>query len=72
MGWDVAGDVDYEFQGEIQVLPGSVSAWAGLSKRDPYFSEIDEETEKREVCLSMLNDKGVSFEEIAQLIEDKF
>ena len=69
VGWDVAGDVDYEFLDEIQTMPEEVKIWAGLYTRDPYFFKVDEE---RNIYLAEINDEGASFEEIAQLIEEKF
>ncbi len=72
VGWDVAGDVDYEFLDEIQTMPEEVKIWAGLSHADPYYVVADEETGERNIHLSMVNDQGSTFEEIAQLIEEKF
>jgi hypothetical protein len=69
--WDVDGD-DYGFLDEIQILPLKVMQWAGLSHTDPHYVVADEETGERNITLSMVNDEGSSFEDIAQLIEEKF
>jgi hypothetical protein len=67
--WDESNGDDYGFLDEIQILPIKVMQWAGLSNTDPHYVVADEETGERNIYLSMVNDEGSSFEEIAQLIE---
>jgi len=72
---DVEWGKDYEgggyaFLNEIQTLPLAVMKWSGLSNENPHYVVADEETGKKKICLSTVNDKGASFEEIAQLIEE--
>ena len=50
------------FEGNGGTLPPSVMTWAGLSHRDPCVRGGD---------LATQNDNGMSFDELAQLIEDE-
>lgn len=56
----------YSFQNETSFLPVSVIEWAGLSRPSPTV-KISEAWEE----LAYLNDQPVSFEEIANLIEEQ-
>ena len=51
---------------EHEYLPMRVRVWAGLDPRDPQVTYNDEVTD-----ISSLNDNGVSFTQIADLIEDQ-
>ena len=58
---------DYYFDGERGVLPISVVSWAGL---DSYYVQV--EYKNFPVALDELNDaKGLTFNEIADLIEEQ-
>jgi hypothetical protein len=71
--WDRSNNGNsYEFLDAYQALPDKVMKWAGLSHADPYYVVADEETGERNIHLSTVNDNGSTFEEIAQLIEEKF
>jgi len=50
-----------EFEGQRDVLPPSVTTWAGLDRSCSLLSGCD---------LATRNDNGMSFYELAQLIED--
>jgi hypothetical protein len=68
-----AKETGYEWICFHQVLlPPEVMEWAGLSNTDPHYVVADEETGERNITLSRVNDEGSSFEDIAQLIEEKF
>lgn len=58
--WD-----DFSYGGEKMLVPESVQEWSGAS-RSP---EIARSPEHEEDELSMLNDDGLTFHEIADLIE---
>ena len=49
---------------ENAVLPAAVKNWAGMKTTD---GEIT-----RDVCLASLNDKGMNFDQIADVIDDKW
>jgi hypothetical protein len=51
----------YAFQGRETVLPLSVIEWAGVIGIDPLIGKVS---------LAELNDKGSTFEQIADLIEE--
>lgn len=65
--------------GQHLLLPDSVKYWAGLRISDPHVSLLSLSEEQKErlkpanrmslIALSVLNDQGFSFEEIAGLIE---
>lgn len=59
-------DDHYEILGEGLILPGEVRKWAGLSDNDVFYYD-----EGESVYLASLNDSGMSFNQIAQVIEDK-
>ena len=56
----------YKMAGSTQVLPQFVTEWAGLKDDNPYVCFKDEVKPIAEV-----NDKGATFTEIAQLIEEQ-
>jgi len=62
--WTPSGfDSAYAFQGNVGDLPSSVIEWAGLEDSNPYIiGGIG--------TLSGLNDKGFTFNKIADLIEN--
>lgn len=65
-GWerDEVERSEFRYAGESEILPYPVREWAGLKSNDPTVRRIDLKQH-----LSTLNDRGVSFPEIAKLIE---
>jgi hypothetical protein len=63
--WDQYDD-HYEISGEGLVLPGEVREWSGLSDNDVFY--YDER--KMPIYLAALNDGGMNFNQIAQVIEE--
>ncbi len=61
-GTDTDGIILYDDQ--RSVLPESVMAWAGLTESNPDVW-LDQDTP----CLAELNDKGIAFSTLADLIE---
>jgi hypothetical protein len=59
----------YKMKNQTSVLPDCVKEWAGLTEANPSIKLPEEDEES---SLTFLNDEGSSFEEIAQLIEEKF
>ncbi len=59
-GWWYAG-------GEAAILPRKVMNWAGLVSQSGLYS-----TKNDEECLASDNDNGMTFEEIAKIIEKHF
>ena len=55
----------YIFNGSTAYLPTKVMEWAGLTS---HAGDLEEEN----VCLTRLNDNGVPFAEIAEVIREKF
>lgn len=55
---------EFHFDGELEALSNTVKLWAGLNDPSPHV-HIDNDV----VELIYLNDNGVSFNEIADLIE---
>ncbi len=54
------------------ILPNSVSQWMGMPSNSPYFTIMWKDSHK-DVYLTSLNDKdGMTFEQIAQVIEYVF
>jgi hypothetical protein len=53
----------YSYCGVIGALPDSVMHWAQLKSADPHIGKFDR-------TLSNLNDRGLSFEDIADIIEE--
>jgi hypothetical protein len=51
------------------VLPRSVMKWAGIQSEDPAVGVV---IEGRATCLSELNDKRMSFSQLADVIADKW
>lgn len=59
-----------EDYGSNVVLPEVVRAWAGLDENDPDVSWYDEDSaEEKTNTLASLNDAGLDFGQIAELIE---
>ena len=64
--WDLVNDGgNYEFQYKEESLPISVMEWAGVENDNPYIIGDTGGT-----SLSLLNDSGSTFNEIADLIEE--
>jgi hypothetical protein len=65
---EINGSDEFLFGNELEHLPDTVKMWAGLNHPNPYvYSDgIDNEG----YHLSVLNDNGKSFNEIADLIEN--
>ena len=64
--WEINGDEDsnyYKFQGNAASLPSSVIEWAGVEDHNPAIGFIP---------LAVLNDRGSTFNEIADVIEEHF
>jgi hypothetical protein len=66
---------NYTIFGEEELLPYEVAEWAGLDEQNPFY--IDPEHPKAEpddngVYLTVLNDRGYTFEEIKQVIAKHF
>ena len=57
---------------ENAVLPNPVREWAGMETDDGSFSDDEKFYPTSLKCLSGLNDKGSSFEELADVIEKKW
>jgi hypothetical protein len=57
----------YRFYNETELLPLTISNWAGLGDIDNPIVEYGEE----QMCISDLNDTGKSFKEIAVIIEEQ-
>lgn len=63
---------DYVYSGDILFPPHPVVKWAGLSSSNPTLVvEEDEYGDIQEYGAASLNDGGKTFEEIADLIEEK-
>lgn len=58
------------FQGEFNLLPSSVYRWAGLAGSNPAYEESGAFMSTK--GLAELNDAGVSFTKIADIIEKEF
>jgi hypothetical protein len=63
--WEQFND-NYEILGEGLILPVEVKEWAGLDDTDVYYTDEDDE----KVYLAVLNDSGMSFNQIAQVIKE--
>jgi hypothetical protein len=59
----------YIYNGSRETLPRIVTKWAGLEDDDPWFYN---EKKFRTDPLSVLNDEGYTFDDIADLIEKHF
>ncbi len=71
-GWQFVEDGNYYmYNYSSVVLPEDVKEWAGLNDVDPSFDE-EEEGEYSLHILSVLNDYGKNFYQIADLIEKHF
>lgn len=60
------------FLGEANVLPREVQEWAGMRSDIGIFDRIDGGTGYATECLSVLNDNGMSFNEIAGVIQEHY
>ena len=60
------GDGTMSFQGDAQLIPQDVVEWAGLMGNSPIV-KVGESPKRK--SLTELNDKGTSFETIADFIE---
>ena len=65
------GEYAYGRLMERGVLPTEVEVWSGLHIGDPVVVTDTSEDYPLEENLSSLNDEGMSFEEIAEFIEDQ-
>ena len=65
--WSLSDNGYYSYNSLSSTLPFEVETWAGLDDFDPHFY-----TDNTKVYLSILNDAGYTFKEIAQIIEEKF
>jgi len=54
----------------IVVPPMVVMRWAGLSEQNPCVNLEDDEGEERVTDLANLNDSGLTFEQLADVIEE--
>lgn len=63
---DGTGSLTYD--NDPTYLPASVQIWAGIDKHNPFY--VDEAGE--DIYLAVLNDRGISFKEIAYHIEKEF
>ena len=67
-------DVDkwdyWYFDDQSEVLPECVSKWADLNENDPVVTK-DIVTPNYLTTLASLNDKGVTFEDLAEVIEEQ-
>jgi hypothetical protein len=64
--WNLVEDEDsnyYRFQGNAASLPFSIVEWSGIEGTNPAIGFIP---------LSVLNDRGSTFNEIADVIEEHF
>jgi len=61
--WEINEDDMYRYEKHFTVLPPSVVGWAGVEDSNPYVNGGIG-------TLSGLNDKGFTFNEIADLIEE--
>ena len=61
--WEIDEDDRYRYEKHFTVLPPSVVGWAGVEDSNPYVNGGIG-------TLSGLNDKGFTFNEIADLIEE--
>lgn len=75
-GWvqrtNAYGDVSYQTNGVGGVLPIAVRKWADMDSDNGTFDDVDEFEEPMRNALSMLNDEGKSFNEIADFIEGNY
>ncbi len=62
---DENGDYLFGAKGDSSFPPEEVQYWAGLENRNPY-------SHKANYSLSLLNDSGLTFSQIADIIEDEF
>ena len=69
--WD---DDSHTILGCEQLLPHDVVEWAGLDNENPFYIDPEhlEAAEDNEVYLTVLNDRGYTFEEIKQVISKYF
>lgn len=56
----------WEYDEQMDILPTSVQAWAGISDSAGSYPTQDGEGSE---CLATMNDSGMSFKEIADVIE---
>ena len=68
VAWVESRDSKGQFLGESNVLPMTVVDWAGVEKHDPRVKNVMGYTTR---TLSGLNDTGVSFKKIADIIEEQ-
>jgi len=67
--WNLDEYGKYSFQLEGGVLHTYVVNWSGLNYDDPYYHDSNTDDD---IYLSVLNDSGRSFKQIAQVIEENF
>lgn len=60
------------FLGEANVLPREVQEWAGMRSDNGGFARSNGETGYATECLSGLNDNGMSFNEISEVIQERY
>lgn len=76
IGWDEVGDSTglsrFRFLDNLATLPDEVRSWSGLASHNPrVYTDLDVVSESR-VTIAELNDtRGVTFSEIADLIEEQ-
>ena len=58
----------WEFLGETDILPVAVQAWAGIDSADGYLPKEDYVLKDQD--LATYNDDGMTFSEIADVIEE--
>jgi len=67
--WEPTADGRFSFfQGQASYLPGEVKEWAGLDSANPKVRTSEDKTTE----LAILNDTGITFPEIAQIIEEQY
>jgi hypothetical protein len=62
--------LDNEYDASSELLPEAAREWAGLEDSNPYVSYLDDDDEMYN-GLAEVNDNGLTFAEIADLIEDQ-
>jgi hypothetical protein len=65
------GETCQTLYGSSDYLPVAVVNWAGLEDYNPTVNYFDEDETAYQVELSVLNDDGITFSEIAKLIEEQ-
>lgn len=68
--WEIINGY-YRYLGQTDILPETVRVWAGLNERNPIVKDENRPDCPLTSSLSNLNDSGVDFKQIAQVIKEQ-